>query len=85
MEKVCKSCPPKASPRPIFNFGKEDKTANAYKKLFWKFDILKEDYRKIFKLLTSFFPLHAVPFYRQDYAGWVYTSSGLVIYQNLLS
>ena len=26
-----------------------------------------EDYQKNFKKLTTFFPLHTFPFYRQDY------------------
>ena len=34
MEKPCKKCVPKASPRPFFNFPEEHKTAIAYKKLF---------------------------------------------------
>ena len=27
MEKSCRKCAPKASPRPLFNFGKQPKTA----------------------------------------------------------
>ena len=32
MEKVCRKSVPKFSPRPLFNFGKYPKTANARKK-----------------------------------------------------
>ena len=34
MEKSCRKCAPKASPRPLFNFGKYPKTAIARKELF---------------------------------------------------
>ena len=34
MEKSCRKCAPKASPRPLSNFGKQTKTANACKKFF---------------------------------------------------
>ena len=34
MEKSCRVCAPKASPRPFFNFGKQPKTAIACQKLF---------------------------------------------------
>ena len=35
MEKLCRKCAPKATPRPFFNFGKKLKTAIAYdEKLF---------------------------------------------------
>ena len=34
MEKSCRKCTPKASPRPLFYFGKQPKTAIACKKLF---------------------------------------------------
>ena len=33
IEKSCRKCAPKASPRPLFTFGKYLKTATAYKKL----------------------------------------------------
>ena len=32
MEKSCRKCAPKASPRPLFYFGKQPKTATACKK-----------------------------------------------------
>ena len=67
MEKLYRKCAPKASPRPIFNFCKKPKTAIAYKKLFYKLDILKEDYQKAFKKLTLFFILNPVPFKGQSY------------------
>ena len=37
------------------NFGKKTKTDIAYKKLFLKQDILKEDYQKALKKLTFIF------------------------------
>ena len=67
MEKSCKRCAPKASPRPIFNFGKQPKTAIACKKFFWKYDILKEGYQKPFKKSTLFFLPNPVPFNVESY------------------
>ena len=67
MEKTCRKCTPKASPRPLFYFGKQPKTAIACKKFFSKQDILKEDYQKLLKKLTLFFPSHLVPFNGQSY------------------
>ena len=32
MEKSCKKCAPKASPRPLFNFGKKPQIAIVYEK-----------------------------------------------------
>ena len=55
MEKPCRKYAPKASPRPLFYFGKQPKTAIACKKFFQKQDILKGDYQKTFKKLTLFF------------------------------
>ena len=49
MEKSCRKCASKASPRPIFYFGKQLKTVIACKKFFLKQDILKEDYQKPLK------------------------------------
>ena len=46
MEKSCRRCAPKASPRTLFNFGKQPKTAIACKKFFQKLDILKEHYQR---------------------------------------
>ena len=45
MEKSCRKCAPKASPRPLFNFAK----------LFLKLNILKEVYQKALKTLTFFY------------------------------
>ena len=53
MEKSCRKSAPKASPRPLFNFGKWPNAAIACKKLFEN-KILKEDYQKAFKKLTFF-------------------------------
>ena len=49
MEKSCRKYAPKASPRPLFYFGKQPKTAIACKKLLLKLDILKEDHQKPLK------------------------------------
>ena len=43
MEESCKKYAPKASPRPLFYFGKNLETAIACKKFFLKLDILKVD------------------------------------------
>ena len=58
MEKVCKKCAPKTSPRPHFNFDDPPKTANAYKKL-QKIRYLEGRSTKNFKkdyLIFSFAP-----------------------------
>ena len=49
MERSCRKCTPKASPRSLFDFAKKPKTAIACKNFFLKQDILKEDYQKAFK------------------------------------
>ena len=49
MGKSCRKHAPKASPRPLFNFAKQPKTAIECKKFFLKYDILKEDYQKASK------------------------------------
>ena len=36
MEKSCRKCAPKASPRPLFNFAKYSKTTITFKKSFSK-------------------------------------------------
>ena len=66
MEKSCIKCEAKAKPRPLFNLGKQPKTAIACNKFFWKY-ILKEDYQKTFKKLTLFFLSNPVPFNGQNY------------------
>ena len=65
--KSCRKCVPKASHWPFFYFGKQPKTAIAYKNFFQKLDILKEDYQKPLKNLTLFFLSNPVPFNRQSY------------------
>ena len=45
MEKACRKCAPKASPRPFLNFAIYAKATIACKK-FLQIDILKEDYQK---------------------------------------
>ena len=51
-EKVYRKCAPKASPRSLYDFNKLPKTANSLKKLFWKKNILKDDYQKTLKKLA---------------------------------
>ena len=67
MEKSCRKCEPKASPRPLFYFGKQPKTAIACRKLFKEEDILKGDYQRPLKRLTLCFLLNPVPFNGQSY------------------
>ena len=55
MEKSCRKFAPKASPWPLFYFGKQPKAAITCKKSIWKQDILKGDYQKYFKKLTLLF------------------------------
>ena len=52
MENICRKCAPNTSPRHLFNFGKQLKTANACKKPSWKQDILKDVCQKTFKMIT---------------------------------
>ena len=67
MEKSCRKCAPKSSPRPFFTFGKYLKTAIACKKLFQKYDILKEDYQKALKKSILFFLPNPISFIGQSY------------------
>ena len=67
MKKSCRKCAPKASPGPLFYFGKKPKTVIACKKFFWESDILKGDYQKPLKKITSFFLSNLVPFHGQIY------------------
>ena len=55
MKKPCRKCAPKANSRPLFNIGKQSKTAIVCKEFFCKSDIVKENYQKALKKLTSFF------------------------------
>ena len=59
MEKSCRKFAPKASPRPLFNFGKYPKTNFACKKFFWNKHFEKELW-KSHKKLTLSFPLNTV-------------------------
>ena len=52
MEKSCSKYAPNASPRPLFYFGKQPKTAIACKTFF---DILKGNYQKLQKSKLYFF------------------------------
>ena len=45
MEETWRKCATKTSPRLLFKFGKQNKTATACKKFFLKYDNLKEDYQ----------------------------------------
>ena len=66
MEKACRKCAPKASPRPFLNFAIYAKATIACKK-FLQIDILKEDYQKALKKLTLFFLSNTDPFNGQSY------------------
>ena len=61
MEKWCRKCAPKGSPRPFFYFYKQPKTAIACKKFFYQLRFLKEYYQKPLKKLTLFFLSNPVP------------------------
>ena len=54
MEKVCRNCALKTSPRSLFNFIKYPKTVNACKKLFKIFRkrYFERDYLETFEKLT---------------------------------
>ena len=67
IEKSCRKYAAKASPRPLYNFGKQPKTAIACKKFFEKQNISKEDYQKALKRVTLFFLSNPVPFNGQNY------------------
>ena len=60
MEKSCKKCAPKASPRPLFYFGKQPKTAIACKKFFLKLDI-ERGLSKISKKVNFIFSFQPSP------------------------
>ena len=64
MEKSCKKCAPKASPRPLFNFGKETKTAIArnMQEILLKIRYFERGLSKSLKKLTLFFLSN--PFFR---------------------
>ena len=62
MKKSCRKCAPKASPRPLFYFGKQHKTAIACKKFFWKQDILKGGYQKPVKKVNFVFSFQTSSF-----------------------
>ena len=55
MKNPCRKCAPKVNSRPLFNFIKQPKTAIAYKELFYKSDILKENFQKALKKITLLF------------------------------
>ena len=66
MEKSCRKCAPKASPRSLFNVGYNPNqplhTINSFKN-----KILKEDYHQTSKKLTLFFILNPVLYNGQSY------------------
>ena len=66
MEKSCKKRAPKASPRLLFYFGKQPRTAIACKIFFLKQDIQKGDYQIPLEKLTLFLLLKTVPFNGSD-------------------
>ena len=62
MEKSCRKCAPKGSPRPLFNFGEKPKTPIPCKKIFLKFRCIERGLSKILKKVNLFFLLNPVPF-----------------------
>ena len=63
VEKSCKKCAAKVSPRPLYNFSKYI-TQNRD----WMQEILlKENYQKPLKKVTLFFLSNPAPFNRQNY------------------
>ena len=48
MEKPCRKCGPKASPRPLFYFGKQPKTAIACKKIILRIRYFESGLSKTF-------------------------------------
>ena len=68
MEKLCRKCAPKASPRPLFNFGKRPKTPimRLCMKLFYKIKYFEKGPSKILKKLTLIFLLNLVFFNGQN-------------------
>ena len=55
MGKSCREYAPKVSPRPLFNFGKQPKTAIVCKKFFKKQDILNKGYQKAYQKVNFVF------------------------------
>ena len=49
MEKSCRKCVPKASPRSLFDFGKQPKNSYCMQETLFKKVILKHDYQKPLK------------------------------------
>ena len=64
MQKLCTKYAPHISPRPLLNLGECSKTANAGKKQFGKYDIVKDDYPKKPSFIFSF---NLSPFLWQNY------------------
>ena len=63
MEKLCRKCALKASPRPLFYFGKQPKTDIAcMQEILLKIRYFERDYQKPLKKLTLFFLSNPVPF-----------------------
>ena len=60
MEKSCRKCAPKASPRSLFYFGKQPKTAIACKKFFLRY--FGRGLSKTFKKVNFIFSLQPNPF-----------------------
>ena len=67
MEKWCWKCASKASPRPLFYFGKQPKKAISCKKFFLRIRYFERDYQKPVKRLTLFFLLNPLPVNGQSY------------------
>ena len=67
MEKSCKKCGPKASPRSLFYLGIKPKTTIACNKFSLNLRYFERGLSKTFKTLTLFFLLNSVSFNRQSY------------------
>ena len=62
MENSCRKCAPKASPRPLFNFGKKIQSSYCLREILLKIRCFEEDYQKVLKNLTLFFSFEPSPF-----------------------
>ena len=62
MEKSCRKCAPKGSPRPLFNFGEWQKTPIPCKKIFLKCRYIEWGLSKILKKVKSIFSFEPSPF-----------------------
>ena len=62
MEESCRKFASKASPRPLFYFGKQPKSAIAYKKFFLRIIYFGRGLSKTFKKVNFIFSFEPSPF-----------------------